>query len=341
MKKLSICIPTYNRSDKCLRLVNEILKSDNQNIEIIVSDNCSTDNTFELLQQIDDKRLFLYQMKENLGSLLNIYTTFSKATGEFIYFTTDKDFINIANIDEFMLFLESNKNLSCGYCEYSPKSELANETYLQGFEAINKIGYICQHPSGYFFHREKLESLKYTEKFSDKEFVGEFALDFIIAELACKGNVGIFHKGFTIPQDNNDAANDKSLSIKGINVNAFYTPQARLNITINQTIHINSLELSSEEKKMLSMKIFIDGLINATYGYKNILKNKNICAHYYLKSRNIYILEMIIIASNFYFEYLQKTKFERKESNLNTLRFTFYLFSIVIKKITKRFKYVK
>lgn len=341
MKKLSICIPTYNRSDRCLRLVNEILKSNNPNIEIIVSDNYSTDNTFDLLKQIDDKRLFIYQMKQNLGSLLNMFATFSKARSEFIYFTTDKDFINIINLDTFLSFLENNENLSCGYCAYSSKSETADEIYLQGFEAINKIGYIGHHPSGFFFHRDKLENVKYAEKFSDKDFVGEFALDFIIAELACKGNVGIFHKELTIPQNSNDAANDKSLSIKGMNVNAYYTPNARLNIAINQSTHINSLELSSDEKKMLIMKTFMYGLINATYGYKNILKNKDICAHYYLESKNIGVFKMIIIASEFYIKYIQKTKFERHANNLNTINFTFYLFGFVINKMIKRFKYAQ
>lgn len=341
MNKLSICIPTYNRSDKCLRLVNEILKSSNQNIEIIVSDNCSTDDTFELLQQIDDKRLFIYQMKENIGSLLNIYTTFSKATGEFIYFTTDKDFINISNIDEFMLFLEANENLSCGYCEYSPKSEAINEIYPQGFEAINRIGYIGHHPSGYFFQREKLESINYIEKFSDKKFVGEFFLDFILVELSYKGDAGVFCKELTIPQDNNDAAHDKSLSIRGMNINAYYTPQSRLNMTINQTIHVNSLDLLLEEKKSLIVSIFRRGLINATFGYRNILINKNICEHYHLKSRKVGIWEIGLISINFYMKYLQKTNFERNQNGLSFMHFNFYFFDFVFKKIVKIVKIVK
>lgn len=76
-----------------------------KNIEVVVSDNCSTDDTIPLLEQIDDKRLKVYKNEQNNGSLFNGYNALSKSNGQFLYFTTDKDFINIKNLDLFLLFL--------------------------------------------------------------------------------------------------------------------------------------------------------------------------------------------------------------------------------------------
>lgn len=338
MTKLSFCIPTYNRSLKCLKLVKEILSVNNEDIEVIVSDNCSTDDTVSLLKQIKDKRLFVYQNEQNNGSLFNIYNSFSKAKGQYLYFTTDKDFINIDNIDSFLSFLNHSENLSCGYSECNSKFNGKNEIYGQGFDAINRVGYIGHHPSGYFFNRAKLESINYQEKLSDKIFVGEFCLDFILAELSLEGNVGIFNENFTIPQDNSDAATDKSLSIKGLQVNAYYTPEARMKMAVNQTTHINGLKLSLDEKKQMIPKVFIRGLVNATYGYKNILNNKYICEHYQLEPKKISLLKLIFIGFNFYIQYIKNTKIIRLQNNLDAFSFNFYIFKIVFNTIKRRFR---
>ena len=72
-----------------------------------------------------------------------------------------------------------------------------------------------------------------------------------------------------------------------MNKNAYYTPAERLKVSINQSTHINGLELPNDEKKEMLLKIFIRNLVNATYGYKNILNNQSLCEHYQLESQNI------------------------------------------------------
>ena len=71
---LSICIPTYNRCDKVLALLR-FLSSELENnvfvndIEIIVSDNCSTDDTKDrVLQFTEGSNFFIYHGNQsNLG----------------------------------------------------------------------------------------------------------------------------------------------------------------------------------------------------------------------------------------------------------------------------------
>lgn len=337
MPKLSFCIPTYNRLSPLKKLVQEILACDNPDIEVIVSDNCSTDDTLNWLATIDDKRLFVYSSKTNQGSLFNGLNVLSKAQGQYVYFTTDKDFINRENINTFITFLAKNNDISCGYCKYFPPHHTENEIFFKGFEAISKVGYMGRHPSGYFFKKDILESIDYTAKLAEKDFVGEFVFDFIFAELALKGNAAIFNKELTIPQPNSEAAKDKSLSIKGVNTNAYYTPSSRLKMTINHTKHINQLEqLSADEKKRLILDVFIRGLMNATLGYRSILKNTGICEHYHLEPRNIGLLETIYTACKFSTEYYNNAELDREKNHLNKILFSFYLAKILFRKIIKK-----
>jgi len=51
---VSIIIPTYNRANYLEKAIESVLKQTYENIEIIVSDNASTDNTMEVMQKYKD-----------------------------------------------------------------------------------------------------------------------------------------------------------------------------------------------------------------------------------------------------------------------------------------------
>lgn len=54
--KISICIPTYNRANVVYRTVVNCLKCKDEDIEVVVSNNCSEDNTEELLSSTFSKK---------------------------------------------------------------------------------------------------------------------------------------------------------------------------------------------------------------------------------------------------------------------------------------------
>lgn len=53
---LSICIPTYNRASIIRDCVDSCLEINSKNIEIVVTDNASTDGTYNELKDIKDSR---------------------------------------------------------------------------------------------------------------------------------------------------------------------------------------------------------------------------------------------------------------------------------------------
>lgn len=95
-KKLTIAIPTYNRANYLEILLNSILiqyKEVKEFLELIISDNASTDNTREVV----DKYLLLgleiqyFCQTENLGPDRNIANCFIKARGEYVWIVGDDD----------------------------------------------------------------------------------------------------------------------------------------------------------------------------------------------------------------------------------------------------------
>lgn len=69
--KVSILIATYNQEAYIKDAVYSALGLNYPNLEVIVSDDSSTDNTFDLLRDIKDDRLRIYRNEKNIGRILN------------------------------------------------------------------------------------------------------------------------------------------------------------------------------------------------------------------------------------------------------------------------------
>lgn len=68
---VSIVIPTYNQESYISEAINSSLAQDYPNIEILVSDDCSTDDTFNVAKRIEDSRLKVIRNENNLGRVGN------------------------------------------------------------------------------------------------------------------------------------------------------------------------------------------------------------------------------------------------------------------------------
>jgi glycosyltransferase involved in cell wall biosynthesis len=81
---VSVCIPSYNASKYIGETIRSVLDSTYSNLEIIVSDDASTDNTREIVAGFDDGRVRFFQNETNLGAPKNWNRALEKASGEFI-----------------------------------------------------------------------------------------------------------------------------------------------------------------------------------------------------------------------------------------------------------------
>lgn len=89
----SVVIPTYNREHFLKATIAITLLQTFKDFEIIISNNCSTDNTREVVKTFKDKRIRYFENKKNIGAEPNIKKAMSYARGKYIFSLGDDDFI--------------------------------------------------------------------------------------------------------------------------------------------------------------------------------------------------------------------------------------------------------
>ena len=97
MKKLSICIPTYNRIECLNNCLNSILiakKKYNFDFDVCISDNCSKANVKELINKYSPFLDITFNRNlDNLGLGVNILKAVSLAKGEFVWILGNDDLL--------------------------------------------------------------------------------------------------------------------------------------------------------------------------------------------------------------------------------------------------------
>lgn len=88
---ISVVIPTYNRVDVLPRSVMSVLGQTYADIEVIVVDDCSTDETMAYLASVDDARLKVVQMPENGGACAARNRGIAETKGDYVAFQDSDD----------------------------------------------------------------------------------------------------------------------------------------------------------------------------------------------------------------------------------------------------------
>ena len=92
---VTIAIPTYNRANCFLKHAIECaLKQTYQNVEIVISDNCSSDNTGDIVKSYGNPRVRYFRHKVNIGANNNFNFCLEKARGAYFLLFHDDDSID-------------------------------------------------------------------------------------------------------------------------------------------------------------------------------------------------------------------------------------------------------
>lgn len=83
---VSVVIPTYNRANIIDKAIDSVLDQTYENLEVVVVDDGSTDNTEEVVTAYDDPRVRYIPLEENQGANVARNTGIKEAKGEFIAF---------------------------------------------------------------------------------------------------------------------------------------------------------------------------------------------------------------------------------------------------------------
>lgn len=109
---VTIGIPTYNRSDGFLRdALTSAVNQTYKNIEIIVSDNCSTDNTESLVRSFSDPRIRYIKHPVNIGANNNFNCCVQEAKGRYFVMLHDDDCLDADFVEACLQVLPKDKEV--------------------------------------------------------------------------------------------------------------------------------------------------------------------------------------------------------------------------------------
>src|SRR5687767_7387347 len=110
---VSICIPSYNSGEFIKQTLESVLAQTYGNIEVIVADDVSKDDTVQIARSISDPRLKVSVNEKNLGVVGNWNRSIELANGEYIKIMGADDLLAPSCVDEQVkAFLNSKENIA-------------------------------------------------------------------------------------------------------------------------------------------------------------------------------------------------------------------------------------
>ena len=157
---VSVIMPAYNSERFIKQAINSVQNQTYQNFEIIVVDDCSTDNTNELVKDLckEDKRIILLKNNKNEGAAISRNKAIEAAKGKYIAFLDSDDLWLPSKLEKQLTFMETN-----GYyftnTSYSKTDENNNDlnTVVESVTGdYNKLLKYCPGNSTVIYNSEKL-----------------------------------------------------------------------------------------------------------------------------------------------------------------------------------------
>ncbi|MGB4415272.1 MAG: glycosyltransferase family 2 protein [Paludibacter sp.] len=107
---LTIAIPTYNGSQMIKNVLDSVLSQYESNVEVLISNNCSTDSTSSILKQYKEKYPYIRIVNNstNIGPDANFLQCYQQAKGKFVLLLSDDDVLVENGLKYILQFLEKN-----------------------------------------------------------------------------------------------------------------------------------------------------------------------------------------------------------------------------------------
>lgn len=117
-EKVSVIIPTYNRANTIKRAIDSVLQQTYSNLEIIVVDDGSTDDTSRIVNGYEDTRVRYLMTKKRYGANHARNIGINNADGEYIAFQDSDDFWIKDKLEKQMQVYEQLPQVDVVWCRY-------------------------------------------------------------------------------------------------------------------------------------------------------------------------------------------------------------------------------
>ena len=136
---VSVIMPSWNTGKFIAESIQSVIDQTYENWELIIVDDCSTDNTDEVVAKFRDKRIRYFKNEKNSGTALSRNRALREARGEWIAFLDSDDLWNSDKLEHQINFMNKH-GYTLSYTEYEKIDEESKplRIYVSGPEKVNK-----------------------------------------------------------------------------------------------------------------------------------------------------------------------------------------------------------
>ena len=125
---VSIITPSYNTSKFIEECIRSVLDQSYTNWELIIVDDCSSDNSCEMIRKYNDKRIQLFELDSNVGAAEARNVAIRQAKGKYIAFLDSDDLWEPQKLEKQISFMQK-KDIAFSFSTYQPMSEDGSKLY--------------------------------------------------------------------------------------------------------------------------------------------------------------------------------------------------------------------
>jgi glycosyltransferase involved in cell wall biosynthesis len=181
---VTVITVTYNSSLYVRDAIESVLAQTYRNIEYIISDDCSTDDTWKIISEYKDPRIRASRNEFNLREYANRNKAIDMATGEYLMFIDGDDIIFSHGIEFFVKMLRSFPRAAMAV----QKNYLNNVLYPALFEPEDTL-------RNYFYGRSNLLTSSFTSNFFRTDILKKWKLktDYITGDEEIRLRIAVSH----------------------------------------------------------------------------------------------------------------------------------------------------
>jgi len=189
----TVATVTYNSCKWVKQAIESVLASSFTNFELLISDDCSTDDTWEIIQQYQDQRIRAWRNEINLGEYSNRNKVLHQAKGKYILYLDGDDILYKNALSEYAKYAAAFPEACAIWGVHSLYFDFVVFPYLFTPQQLTSLNFLSTYPVTVVGFTESLFRI------TELKQIGGFDERFAIGDTYIKRKFSCFYNVLLIP----------------------------------------------------------------------------------------------------------------------------------------------